>query len=242
MLLALQTSEPLFAEWNRALLQVLFDLLPHSFLRDSFAEFLVLNPLASTWLYAAAFYLFWCARDERTVWRRSRLLEVILACGLSVLLTLAIRPWIGWPAPTHVPTFQNLYPGYLWENGTMNSFPSHSTLVYFLVAMGLWPLKRGLSLLLAVWTLLGISLPRIYVGGHYPVDVLASVVLAVTALWMVRRWCARPKISSCLARAASAGRSAELLLFLWLFELGEGFQASAKIISVTFQAIGRLAE
>lgn len=61
-------------------------------------------------------------------------------------------------------------PGYFWGNGTFNSFPSHATLAYFAVAAGLWSLNRRLGLTLALLVLGLVSLPRIYLGGHYPID------------------------------------------------------------------------
>lgn len=234
------SPEPWFPAWNRAFLEDLFRLLPHNPWLTLLAKNLR-NPLFSTAIYALVFYLFWRIQDERTPWRRSRLLEIALACVLSVGLTLVARPWVGWPAPTRAESFQHLYPEEFQVYATANCFPSHSTLVYFTVAIGVWPFRRRLSLALAAFVLLGISLPRIYLGGHYPVDVLASVVLSVLTLGLVRSWCARPAVSGWLARLVSAGLLAEVALFLWVFELGEAFRATGNFVTLLMRVARSLA-
>jgi energy-converting hydrogenase Eha subunit B len=77
--------------------------------------------------------------------------------------------------------------------------------------------------------LLAISLPRIYVGGHYPVDVLAAILLSAIVAWIMRRVCADPRVSGLLARIISKRMLVECLLFLWLFELAESFRSTYSI-------------
>ena len=223
------TPGPWFSDWNFHILQELFRLLPHNLRRDSLADFVTMNALASTWIFAAVFYFCWRIEDGRTVWRRSRLLEIFYAFFQAMLVTLTWRPWIAWPAPNLVPRFQILYPRYFWNEGNLNCFPSHSTLIYLIVAVGLWPFKRWVSALLVLWVLLAISLPRIYVGGHYPVDVLAAILLTAIVAWITRRICADPRVSGLLARIISKRMLVECLLFLWLFELAEGFRSTYSI-------------
>ena len=222
---------PVFPEWNFHVLQELFRLIPHSGSRDTVAQFFTADALVSTWMYAAVFYVYWRIDDERTKWRRSRLLEIFIAVSLAVLATLAFRPWIGWPAPSLVPEFRVLYPDYFWSEGSPNCFPSHSTLIYLIVAVGFWPFKRWLSALLMLLVLLLISLPRVYVGGHYPVDVIAAILLAAVALWVTRRICTQPRVSALLGKLTSGNIVVEAFLFLCLFELAEGFRSGFYILT-----------
>jgi membrane-associated phospholipid phosphatase len=230
------TPGPFLPDWNFHLLQQLFRLLPHNLQRDSLADFLTTNALVSTWIYAAVFYVYWSIEDSRRVWRRAHLLEVFVAFWLAMLASVVFRPWIAWPAPNLVPRFQMLYPRYFWNEGNSNCFPSHSTLIYLIVAAGFWPFKRRLSAVLILWVLAAISLPRVYVGGHYPVDVLAAILLAVVALWTARQICANPRVSGLLMQASSMGLKIEWLLFLWLFELGDGFRSSYSIATYLARA------
>jgi undecaprenyl-diphosphatase len=221
---------PWLAGWNYRLLQILFHVLPHSATIDTFFEFLESNRLVTTWIFAACFYWFWSKEDQKTTWRRQQLFQLIVATAIAVLLTLAIRPWMGWPAPARDPTFRALYPQYFWHNGTLNSFPSHATLVYFAVAAGLWTFNRSLSLGLALLALGIVSVPRIYLGGHYPIDVAASMLLAIFALTLIRHWRLPVAIAERLDARGPGTAVREFLLILWIFELGEGFRGTMSIL------------
>ena len=102
---------------------------------------------------------------------------IVLSVTTAVLITIALRPWIAWPAPARSPSFQQLFPPKLQGHGTGDCFPSHATLAYWIVAWGLWPLHRATALALAVLVIPLIAIPRVYVGGHYPIDIVASVLL-----------------------------------------------------------------
>jgi membrane-associated phospholipid phosphatase len=234
------SPEPFLPLWNLRLLRGLFHLLPHTAFRDSLAQFFVDNPLPSTFVFAAAFYVYWRIADDRALWRRTRLGVLALVLSAVSFVTLGLRPWIGWPAPVLALRFRDLYPQELWSEGNANCFPSHSTFIYLLIALALWPFNRKLSALLAIWVAVAISLPRIYVGGHYPVDILAGVVLAGLSLCVMEGLCRFRPARSKLERIASAGLWVEVLLLFWLFEVAEGFRSSFWILSIAAQAVENL--
>ncbi len=216
------TAQPWLSGWNYSILRSLFHIVPHRGKVDNFFQFLTVNHLVSTWVLAAAFYLYWRIEDDRTLWRRTRLIQAVLAVMVAVAVTLAFRPWVAWPAPSLNPSFQRLYPYYFWGSGNGNSFPSHSTLVYLIVALGLWPLSRRVSLVLSGFTLAVISLSRVYTGGHYPIDVMFSIGLALVATIALANWRVPARMQACLVGNGSAFLR-ELLVILWVFELGEEF-------------------
>jgi membrane-associated phospholipid phosphatase len=221
---------PWFFAFNHRILAELVRLFPFTDGRMNLAQFFMYNRLVSGFVFAAAVYYFWSLRDQRREWRRARILEAIVACVAAVIFTLALRPSVGALPPSQTPEFQGLFPPYLWTSGEGNSFPSHSTLVYFVMSAGLWPLSRRISAILCGWVLLGVSLPRVYIGGHYPTDVLASVAIALAFLWMAwrigeSRWGIR-----LLDRVALGGSWIELAVFFWLFELGEGFRSAGELL------------
>lgn len=195
----------------------------------NFAEYFIHNHLISGFVFAAACFCYWSLRDERTSWRRARILEASVACMAAVIFTLVLRPFIGAPSPARVAGFQELYPPYLWNFGSGNSLPSHSTLVYCTIAAGLWPINRKVSAVLCAWVLLAVSLPRVYIGGHYPSDVAASMLVAIAFLWMAWRAGATRWGADLLERVANGGFWIELAVFLWLFELGEAFRSVGEI-------------
>lgn len=229
-------ANPWLSSWNYDFLRILFQLIPHGKITDEFCKVILLTPLLSTWVFAACFYRSWTKDDEQKQWRRRYLMGAVVAFGVGCLVTLILRPWIHWPAPVLNPGFQPLFPRDLWGDGSENCFPSHSTLAYFTVAAGFWPLHRRLSFCLSGLALLLISLPRIYAGGHYPIDVLFSCLLAILTLIAVWRW-AVPSISKWPKSRNMPGAIWDLVVFLWVFELGEGFHSAELLASVVRHAI-----
>ncbi len=229
-------ADPWFSSWNYDLLQILFRHIPHSEITDECCKVLLSTPLLSTWVFAACFYRYWTKDDEQRARRRRYLVSAVAAFGIASLVTLILRPWIYWPAPVLSPKFQPLFPRVLWGNGSENCFPSHSTLAYFTIGAGFWPLNRRLSVLLSVMALLFISFPRVYAGGHYPVDVLFSCILGVLVLVSMWRWPVFASMSNWPPARNLPGALQELIFFLWVFELGEGFRSVELLTSVARRA------
>ena len=230
MLLVLQ-SQPWLSRVNYDLLVRLYRFWPFNTLRVNIAEIFILNPWMSTLPFAVGYFLSWSESSAVVATRRQRLLEIPLACVLAVAVTVVLRPWIRWPSPSHAPGFQSLYPPYLWAYGNENCFPSHSTLICLIVAIGLLPLHRKIGTILVAFVFLAISLPRIYVGGHYPIDMAASVVLAIVCYCAVRALSLLPRVQAILGWAASRGLWSECIIFLWSFELGDGFRGTLMTVA-----------
>jgi undecaprenyl-diphosphatase len=230
-------ADPWFSSWNYNLFQILFSVLPHGSITDEICRELLLSPLLSTWVFAACFYWYWTKDDEQKARRRRYLVNAVAAFGVAGLITVILRPWIHWPAPALNPHFQPLFPRDYWDNGSPNCFPSHSTLAYFTIGAGFWPLNRRLSVWLSVMALLLVSLPRVYVGGHYPIDVFFSCFLGIAALAAIWRWPVFTGASDWVAVRNLPKMVRDLVFFLWVFELGETFHSVEEFASVIHRAL-----
>ncbi len=72
-----------------------------------------------------------------------------------------------------------------------SSFPSDHAVLFFALATGIYFVNRKVGLFLYVYTLFCIALPRIFLGMHYPSDILAGALLgmafAFSAKWQAAR-------------------------------------------------------
>jgi membrane-associated phospholipid phosphatase len=226
---------PCFDEWNYHFFRQLFHLIPPTPRTNSFFEYLILNPLVSTWIFAFAFYHFWTREDDDQEKRRLVLTKVLIAVGLAIVVSILPRPWLHWPAPNSNPPYQQMFPRHLQGTGTRNCFPSHSTLVYLVVALGLWPIDRRWSVGLVLTTLACISLPRIYIGGHYAVDVVFSCLLAFLVFAIPWRWSLMDKASAWVLKQYERTSFASWIFLLWVFELGEEFRGSELLAGALYK-------
>jgi undecaprenyl-diphosphatase len=109
-------------------------------------------------------------------------MAVVVARALQVLLPGRLRP-------IHEPTLQLVIP----FTGSPNvlehwsSFPSDHAVVFFAMATAIWLRYRWLGFFAAGWLTLFACLPRIYVGFHYPSDVVAGAIIGIIVMLLIER-------------------------------------------------------
>jgi membrane-associated phospholipid phosphatase len=62
---------------------------------------------------------------------------------------------------------------------------------------------------------------RVFVGGHYPSDILAGLLVGLFASWLSQQITRNRRLFEALSVSSSPILFA--MFFLWLFELGAGF-------------------
>lgn len=129
---------------------------------------------------------------------RGRAIGLILTLVLAVALSdqtasALLKPLTLRLRPCHEPTLQKLIHPVLDCGGTYGFASSHAANA-FALAMGLW-LLIGRQYPIAKWLFLWgclMAYSRVYVGAHYPLDVLAGagigVLMAVGSVWLYRQY------------------------------------------------------
>lgn len=105
---------------------------------------------------------------------------VAIAVGKTLALLLPFRY-----RPIHEPNLDFQLPFGILEtaeshNGVLlSSMPSDHAVLYFALATGLWFVSKKIGLLALVYTTLIIALPRIYLGLHYPSDIIVGSIIGI---------------------------------------------------------------
>ena len=150
---------------------------------DAIVVFMSDSDLIKGGVMLAGFWGAWFLIAADIKLNRSYLLSTLLGAVIALLiarvlahyLPLRIRPILD-PAlhfrpPSGTPDQAN------WT--TWSSFPSDHAALFFALLTGIWITWRRAGLVLLVYVLVAICLPRIYVGIHYPSDVLAGAALGI---------------------------------------------------------------
>lgn len=121
------------------------------------------------------------------LWGLSYNRELVVKAILTILLGLVIGFLIRqfWPHPR--PFMVGLGPTYL-PHAADPSFPSNHAVFCFSMAFSFWwnLVRKRLA-----WILLGITLlvcwARVYLGVHFPLDMIGGAVVALISVWVINR-------------------------------------------------------
>jgi undecaprenyl-diphosphatase len=123
---------------------------------------------------------------------------------------------------------------------TFSSFPSDHAMLFFALAVPLWNRSRWLGAAAMIWAALVICLPRVYLGYHYPSDVLAGAVLGVLFMVVLSALVARTSLPKRILQFADFHPAAFYpLAFILSFELATLF-AGTRHLLLDIMRLGRM--
>ena len=109
---------------------------------------------------------------------------VLVSMALSSLAVFIVNAFYSRPRPFLEHSVDLLF---YWP--TDSSFPSNPIAATFAIAFGVWLINRRLGLALMV-IVAAYALARVYSGVHYPLDVVASIAIAI-AVTLAVAWAER---------------------------------------------------
>ena len=178
--------------------------------------------------YAGAFFVLWLrGSQEGNEATRRRMLTILLGSLIAILLMLVAQALVVWPPPIYHPSLSSLYPRYIFTNPEGSSFPSQSVTVYGSLAAGIYSLHKAAGWFLWMGVVLLVGLPRIYVGGHYPTDVLAGIILGLagyaSARYLLEAWLV-PRLEQVFTGRRWLRLLGEVIVFVWILQVAVGFR------------------
>ena len=160
------------------------------------------SPLLKGGLFLAFYWYLWF---DRAPGRRREVAGALTAAVIVAILSRLVQ--IGLPfhqRPLHTPGLGVHLPlGVSPETlNTFSSFPSDHAMLFFALCVPIWRYSRRLGLVAMLWTLLVIGLPRIYLGYHYPSDILGGAVFGVGLMLLLEPLLLRSGLPDRIAKLA----------------------------------------
>ena len=193
-----------------------------SWVFDNFISQVLQNDILKSGVITALLWWAWFRTPEEEDQRReiiisglfSAFVAVVTARILALSLPFRVRP-------LHEASIHFVLP-YGIDQDTLihwSSFPSDHAALFFALATTLFFVSRRLGVFAYVYVFLVICVTRIYLGYHYPSDVLAGALLGISAAFLcklpaIRKTVAQPPIRWLHRDPASFYTSFFLVTFL----------------------------
>jgi hypothetical protein len=190
-------------------------------------DVLAKNPLANGLVYAVPLFLLWhsAGADQRALAQRMMLTSligtVIGALG-SLLFQRRFRRLPPAANPALASAYAFCFREYFRVHPNPNCFPSDSAMLYSNVAFGVAAWNHGLCIGLLAWLFLFMMPAKTFMGGHYPTDIVAGVLLGFFSYQLAEHLMMTSRFLDALV--SNQGLVLAVVLFAWLFEVGNEFR------------------
>lgn len=166
----------------------------------------------------------WFASGERARWQREMVIAIIASGLLALVAGRLLAHYMPFRIrPIHSPSVHLHFPESTYTDTTLrfwNSFPSDHAMLWGAIATGIFLVYRVIGVLAMLYTVCFVLLPRIYLGLHYPTDVIAGLALGIVFAYLMTRDAIRVKIAAPVLRWIERWPAAGYMFaFVLCFEL-----------------------
>jgi undecaprenyl-diphosphatase len=158
---------------------------------DRLIELLSQNDLKDAF-FVAMFWWLWFARTDATRARQAREQLLSLLCAGIVAVLVARICALSLPfrvRPRFDPVLHFVVPAATPSDlVNWSSFPSDHAALFGAFAIGIFYISRRAGIVALLYCLLVICMPRIYLGLHYPSDILGGLLLGAAVVMAMERF------------------------------------------------------
>ena len=157
------------------------------------------------------------------------MLATLIARALALGLPFRARP-IATPALAFIPPAGGSLVLFHWS-----AFPSDHATLFFALAVGLLPVSRRIGLVAVAWVVFLISFPSLYLGVHWPTDILAGAALGIGMVQLARIPLIRAFTRSCVDHLYEERPAVFFaVLYLWSYETTILFEDVRRVLFLFF--------
>jgi undecaprenyl-diphosphatase len=151
-----------------------------SWLFDNIIRFLSNNHLLKGGFIIT--FIWWAWFNDNKSENRKQVIAILLSSTVAMIIArimVFLLPFRN--KPMHIEEINFILPfGMIpeWQKiNVLSSFPSDHAVLFFCLSTGLLFISKRIGILTLLYTLLFIAMPRIYLGLHYPTDIIIGGIL-----------------------------------------------------------------
>lgn len=202
---------------------------------DALVGILSVNHLVKGGVLAMLLWWAWFTTWEANAQNRERITCTLFSCVFGFILARVLALTLPFRLrPRHDPNLPFLLPQ--GADSTLldgwSSFPSDYAVLFFALSTGLFFISRRAGVFAFVYTTVMICLPRIYLGLHYPTDIIAGAgvgiaVAAIANIFLVKN----RHIRSVVGWSHRKPARFYPLFFLLTYQIADMFDSSKAVLA-----------
>jgi len=157
---------------------------------DAFMAFIVDNNCVKGVVLVTMLWFFWFQKSAENVYNRECVIISVLSCLVAITVGRALALWLPFrfrPILNSGIHFIKPFGSQALLLGSMSSFPSDNAVMFFSLASGIFLISRKIGMLTYLYVLVVICFPRVYLGYHFPTDILAGAAIGILITFIISR-------------------------------------------------------
>jgi undecaprenyl-diphosphatase len=209
---------------------------------DRLVGVISINHLLKGGVFAVLIWWQWFRLSPRQVEDRERVLATILSSVVAMAIARVLAMTLPFRnRPMHEPALHFVLPhGAAPEMlDGWSSFPSDHATLFFALATGLLFVSRPVGVVALLYAVVFVAAPRVYMGLHYPTDLLAGALLGVVVVtvgnaWLLRTWLPHWLVGWCKRHPGYFYPG----MFLFTYQIADNFEAARALLKAGWGALG----
>lgn len=221
--------------FDNAIISYVNQLSQHWWTLDRLLDLLAQNHLLKGGVVITIVWWLWFKKDEFQSDHRAHIIATFIGCVVGMALARFLALTLPFRLrPIHEPGL-NFTPPHGVSPSLLDgwsSFPSDHAVLFFALSAGLLFISRKAGTFALCYTALFIAFPRIYLGLHYPTDVIVGAMIGITISLLSNIYLIKSTHLKSIANwSYSHPGFFYPLFFLFSYQIADMFESSRALIS-----------
>jgi undecaprenyl-diphosphatase len=153
--------------------------------------YLSYNNLLKGGILAIIIWWCWFKKDDNQSVNRKNIILVLISCILAITIARSLAltlPFRFRPIHEEDLIFILPYGVSIISLEGWSSFPSDHAVLSFTLSVGILHISKKIGIFSIIYSLLFISFPRIYLGLHYPTDIIAGAFIGIMIYTLIHHY------------------------------------------------------